>query len=255
MPPTLFLNEEGRFAKQNTYRTDEHYGLWQSVAVHDLDDDGDLDILLGNFGHNSRHSATMQKPLKMLVEDLDHNGSIDPILSHWSAFSNKYYTYQTRDEIAKGLPKIKEHFTDYKSFAEANLSQVIAAFSGKGKFLKATTLSSLILENDGAGHFKPVPFPDEVDLSMVNGFCVDDFNKDNIKDVALLTNCTAMEIQNGNLNGLNGCILLGEGDLQFKTMKVPATNFCFPGESYQMIKPKDNAYWVSSSTGVYLVRR
>lgn len=60
----------------------EDQGLWQTVKVLDYDQDGDLDLLVGNFRPNFKLQATHEEPLRMYLNDFDDNGQQDPILTY-----------------------------------------------------------------------------------------------------------------------------------------------------------------------------
>ena len=47
----------------------------------DLDGDGDLDLVVGNHGKNSRFRASAAQPIKMYLNDFDQNGSVEGILT------------------------------------------------------------------------------------------------------------------------------------------------------------------------------
>ncbi len=51
MTPPLFSWEGDHFTALKT-NLDQLYGCWQSVAVTDIDNDGDQDMILGNMGEN-----------------------------------------------------------------------------------------------------------------------------------------------------------------------------------------------------------
>ena len=47
-PVTIFVNKKDGFERLQSKILDNSYGLWRSIEVADLDNDGDLDFLLGN---------------------------------------------------------------------------------------------------------------------------------------------------------------------------------------------------------------
>ena len=54
-------------------------GWWNFTYTQDFDLDGDLDIVAGNLGLNSRLKASAAEPVKLYVHDFDKNGTTDQI--------------------------------------------------------------------------------------------------------------------------------------------------------------------------------
>ncbi|MGD1946478.1 MAG: VCBS repeat-containing protein [Croceivirga sp.] len=62
MSPKLFKNNEGRLSVVSMPKIS---GLWQCVHPFDIDHDGDMDYLLGNWGLNSKFNASDKYPLRL----------------------------------------------------------------------------------------------------------------------------------------------------------------------------------------------
>ncbi|MFN0216993.1 MAG: VCBS repeat-containing protein, partial [Saprospiraceae bacterium] len=70
-PITVFLNKGGKFEKK---QLNDLSGWWNFVLPQDFDGDGDLDILAGNLGQNSRFHPSPSEPVNLYVSDIDNNG-------------------------------------------------------------------------------------------------------------------------------------------------------------------------------------
>ena len=64
MSPKFLKYENGSFT--DAMKVDEK-GLWQSIAALDMDDDGDMDYLLGNWGTNSKFKASKKIRLECIL--------------------------------------------------------------------------------------------------------------------------------------------------------------------------------------------
>ena len=56
MSPKFFVNKEGSFKEEKIIDSGLK-GLWQQITPFDIDKDGDMDYLLGNWGKNSKFKA------------------------------------------------------------------------------------------------------------------------------------------------------------------------------------------------------
>ncbi|MEP7144344.1 MAG: VCBS repeat-containing protein, partial [Ferruginibacter sp.] len=76
MPITIFLNNKGKLEnKTDAEGLGKTSGLWQSVKAEDIDDNGFPDLLVGNWGENSKLKASAGYPLEFYVGDIDGNGA------------------------------------------------------------------------------------------------------------------------------------------------------------------------------------
>lgn len=96
----IFQNIKGKFTNvtQNIV-SEKNNGLWQSILPFDIDNDGDVDYLLGNWGLNSKFKASQEFPMKMYYDDFDDNSSFETIVAVEK--SGKYYTTMGLDELTE----------------------------------------------------------------------------------------------------------------------------------------------------------
>lgn len=163
MPVTIFKNNKGKLIKQNDNPAPA--GLWQSVYLTDVDGDGNVDIVAGNYGTNSKLHASADDPLRLYVKDMDNNGRLDQLLT--TSVNGKEFTFLGKDEIERELPSIKKTYLKYNDFAGKTVQEVFGGMLNGAAVLNAETLESVLLKNDGKGNFAPTPLPREVQQSVM----------------------------------------------------------------------------------------
>ncbi len=89
-------------------------GLWQSLYLTDINDDGNIDILAGNY--NTKLWSGKISPLKMYVKDYDRNGSTEQALCY-TLPDGKEYTFLAKDELERTLPVLKKLIQFYVEVA------------------------------------------------------------------------------------------------------------------------------------------
>ena len=145
-------------------------GLWQSLQIADLNNDGYEDIIAGNFGVNSKLKTAQKYPLKLYLKDIDANGTTDPILTITNPVTEKEYPFLLKDELERQLPYLKKDYLFAKDFAGKTVQQVWKNKLDDAVVLTAQTFSSMVFINDKKGGFVPENLPMPMQLAPANSF-------------------------------------------------------------------------------------
>ena len=210
MSPQFFSNENGTFTNvTQNYLPERINGLWRTIEPADINKDGNIDYLLGNWGLNSKFHSSQDFPLLMYVDDFDGNGQIETLIALEK--KGKYYPVNSRDEIDSQLQGlIRKRFPCYSDFAGKTMEQVFGEEAlAKASLLEVNTLASGYLRNDG-GTFSFIPLEDEFQISPINRFLVGDLNADGKEDILIAPNFLGVSPYHGRFVSNTGTILSGE---------------------------------------------
>ncbi|RAI87973.1 VCBS repeat-containing protein [Algoriphagus yeomjeoni] len=229
MPITVLLNTGLRFENQtSTYFNSDLSGWWNTLSKADIDNDGDMDLIAGNFGLNSQFEANENKKLRLYAADFDQNGSIDPILECF--VGDKMYPYPSRDELLDQMASMRSRFTDYASYSKATMTDLFTMKElESSQILEANTLESVILENTGNG-FKVKSLPRIAQSFPVFSILPIDLNQDGNMDLILGGNQSYTRIRIGLMDAGLGLVLIGDGKGNFSPLSPAESGLAIKGD-------------------------
>lgn len=194
-------------------------GWWNFTMPYDYDGDGDMDILAGNLGLNSRLKASKEQPVRMYINDYDKNGRKEPILTYY--LNGNEVLFPTKLEIEKQMPFIKKKYIYATEFSKATIADIF----GKDKLeeaqiLEADYYESVILVNDGKGNFKLKPLDYRAQWSSYYDAQIIDANGDKLPDILMMGNFYNCNIQMGRYDADFGMILINKGNCDFAPQPI-----------------------------------
>lgn len=210
MKPTFFANKKGKFVNvTETVFPEKSNGLYQSIIPFDIDNDGDQDYLVGNWGMNSKFKASQEFPMKMYYDDFDKNGTYETILAKEK--NGKYYTILGLDELVEEFSGLlKKKFNSYKSFAGKPLEEVFdMKMLEQGKLYEVHNLKSGYLRNDN-GKFAFVSFANKMQVSPITSFVKSNFDSDSKEEVFAAGNYFGVTPYHSRFDGFSGALIKDE---------------------------------------------
>ena len=254
MPIKVFKNNRFSFTdvSLDTGLSDDTRGWWWSIEQGDFDKDGDTDYILGNNGLNYKYKATDDESFDIYFNDFDKNKKQDIVLSYYN--EGKQFPVRGRSCSSQQIPGIKKKFKNYNAFSEASLEDV---YSKKGLesalHYQVKSFASIYLENK-KGKLIKHKLPVEAQVSSINKFLVDDFDKDGNLDALIVGNLYASEVETPRNDGGFGCFLKGNGQGGFIPLSAKKSGFFVKGDAKDMaeIKVAGKTYILIAKNNDYL---
>ncbi len=232
----IYKQVSGKFEKiTQQAKLDSYHGWWNCLSACDWDLDGDMDIIAGNLGLNSRYRANHEEPLCIYAKDYDKNGQIDPIMCYYINHEN--YLAHPRDLIISQIEAMKVRFPDYTSYASATFNESFLKKELKDAYVvKTEWFKSSYLENLGNGKFRVTALPNQVQIAPIKDIYVDDIDSDGYQDMMLIGNSYTTEVSTGNYDAGTGNIILGNGTSTFIPLTVRESGFIVQNDAREIRK-------------------
>src|SRR4030095_7327390 len=203
----VFINDKGNFRKKEL--TDKK-GWWNFVLPCDIDNDGDIDLIAGNLGLNSRLKASEKEPVRLYFNDFDDNGKKEQILTYYLA--GQEIAFANKAELEKQLPVLKKKFLYAENFAKASPQELFTPRKlNSAEVLTADYFSNSVLINNGNLQFETKALPVEAQFTSFKDAVIVDANGDDLPDILLAGNYYDNNIQMGRYDADFGTILINKG--------------------------------------------
>ncbi len=235
--PKIYKNSGKRLSKI-TSSLDNLHGWWNTIAVADLDNDGDEDLILGNSGSNIPYKPSEQHPMKMWINDFDGNGSLEQIITQ--NFNDFDYPLHQKKELTSQLVSLKKLNLKSLEYAKKTIEELFPKENIQQSILKKSNGSESVLAiNEGKGEFTIKKLPFQVQLSSINAIGCIDVNKDGILDLVMGGNNFEFKPQYSRQDASYGHVLLGDGNMNFSWQNYENSGFFIRNEIKHLRSFKD----------------
>lgn len=218
MPLSIFMNNGKKLTLQKNNGLDATNGFWNSIKAADFDNDGDIDLVAGNWGLNTRLQATKKEPITLYKTDFDKNGSEETVVTYF--YQGTETTVASKEELAKQMPFINKKYLSFNDFANATVKEIFSEEKLNHALQKKVyELATCYFENTGNNTFKKHLLPFDAQVSSVNDIWVEDVNNDESLDLLLVGNNFEISTQLSRLDASRGTLLLNDGKGNFTEKK------------------------------------
>ncbi len=224
-PVKFFQNTpEGFVEKTREAGLGELTGWWTSVRVADLDQDGDLDFVAGNFGLNTKYDVDAEHPATLFAHDFGGQGKLQ--LVEAKSKDGKLLPVRGRSCSTSAMPHLLKNAPSYAAFASQSLQDLYTPKAlDQAIRLEANTLATMVFWNDGKGGFKGEALPILSQLAPVMDIAIGDFDGDGAVDLALGQNFNGAQRETGRMNAGLGVLLKGGPEGEFHELWPAQSGF------------------------------
>ncbi len=211
-----FLSNQNKLSKKQL--TDKK-GWWNFLLPCDIDNDGDVDFIAGNFGLNSRLKASEKESVSLYYSDFDDNGRKEQVMTYY--LKGQEIPFASKRDLEKQLPGLKKKFLYAGDFAKSTLLTLFGpAKMEKADKLTANYFANAVLTNKGNMQFEVRDLPFEAQLSTFKDAVVIDANKDALPDIFMLGNYHDNNVEIGRQDADFGTMLINRGNGQFEYQPI-----------------------------------
>ena len=244
----LFENDNSNFTEiSKDVGLKNTSGWWNRIVSSDIDNDGDIDFIVGNHGLNSRFKASVEAPISCYVNDFDNNGSIEQIVCNYN--ESKSYPLVLRHDLIKQLPHLKKKYVYYTNYKGQTIEDIFTSEELKNSIVhEVTMLESILLINNGDASFKIKPLPTESQFAPIYAISASDFDKDGVIDLVLGGNLYNVKPEIGSYDASYGQFLKGTGNGDFTVYSTVESGLFLDGEirDFKIFSHKQNDLLVVS---------
>ena len=239
MPILVFENHDGRLTDETERYFERRYtGLWNTVLIEDLNQDGIADLVAGNLGLNAQLKASAEQPAELYYADFRGDGGVHPVLNFY--IQGVSYPYLTLDELRAHLPSVAARFPSYAAYAEAQIDDLFTSEElENARKLEVNALETSLFVGSPSGRFEQNALPREAQFAPVFTITPMDVNRDDHTDLILGGNANKARIRLGKHDANYGILLEGEGGASFEYIPQYASGLRLSGDVRSALRVED----------------
>jgi hypothetical protein len=233
-PIKVFANQQGTLVdKTDDTRLADRLGWWLAIAPADLDQDGDVDFVVTNFGHNTMYDASPAHPERLYYGDFEGLGSSQIVEAR--LVDDSWVPRRDLAALRNAMPISMAKYKTNDEFARASLAEIFTQERlDQADRFEANTLDSGLLVNEGQFRFRFEPLPALAQIAPSCDLAIADVDADGRLDIVMAQNFYGPQPETGRMDGGVGLVLLGRGNCEFQPLWPDRSGIAVAGDARQV---------------------
>lgn len=225
-------------------------GWWNGITGRDIDNDGDIDYAVSNFGLNTKYHPSTEKPISLYYGDFSGEDEMRLVEAKYE--DDTLFPVRGKSCSTAAMPFLTEQAATFHEFAKLSLPELYSTESLDTSLrLEANELSSGILINEGGGRFSFRALPRIAQIAPGFGLTLTDVNADGFSDLYLVQNFYNPQRETTRMDGGVSLLLEGRGDGTFSEVWPNHSGLVVPGDAKSLSTVDLNRDgWVDFVVGV-----
>jgi enediyne biosynthesis protein E4 len=228
----VFKNDKGILKPDpKSAGLNEYKGMYEVAYATDYNEDGKMDIIVGNTGSNLHFHASKEKPMKIF-------GVVDTANRIKSGFAFSYFNgdieafASSRNEILDEFVPYRKYFPDYETYATRDVKGFFqkVGMAMPEPVMTCNSLLSGVFINQPDGGYKFEAFPQMLQISRMGTVAQIDWNFDGKKDYVVSGNFLGYKHQLGSADEMPAFILENQGAGKYRIVTPDESGLYVSGQ-------------------------